>query len=80
MWFKITFNVKNYRIFVLVLYYKKCYYIYIKSKGGDEMTKAEVNLLKKYIEVCEKLKTLPKNNKNLNKNSIEIKEKERLLI
>ena len=44
------------------------------------MTKAEVNLLKKYIEVCEKLKTLPKNNKNLNKNSIEIKEKERLLV
>ena len=44
------------------------------------MTKAEVNLLKKYIGVCEKLKTLPKNNKNLNKNSIEIKEKERLLV
>ena len=24
------------------------------------MTKAEVNLLKKYIEVCKKLKTFPK--------------------
>ena len=44
------------------------------------MTKAEVNLLKKYIEVCEKLKTFPKNNDNLNKNSIDIKEKERLLV
>ena len=55
-------------------------YIHKKLKGGDKMTKAEVNLLKKYIEVCEKLKTFPKNNKNLNKNNIEIKEKERLLV
>ena len=55
-------------------------YIHKKLKGGDEMTKAEVNLLKKYIEVCEKLKTFPKSNDNLNKNSIEIKEKERLLV
>lgn len=44
------------------------------------MTKAEVNLLKKYIEVYEKLKTFPKSDDNLNKNSIEIKEKERLLV
>ena len=44
------------------------------------MTKAEVNLLKKYIEVCEKLKTFPKNNDNLNKNNIEIKEKEGLFV
>lgn len=44
------------------------------------MTKVEVNLLKKYIEVCEKLKTFPKSDNNLNKNSIEIKEKERLLV
>ena len=36
------------------------------------MTKAEVNLLKKYIEVCEKLKTFPKNNDNLNKNNCRI--------
>lgn len=44
------------------------------------MTKVEINLLNKYIETCQKLKMFPKNNKNLNKNSIEIKEKERLLI
>ena len=44
------------------------------------MTKAEVNLLKKYIEVYENLKTFPKSNDNLNKNSIDIKEKERLLV
>lgn len=43
------------------------------------MTKAEVNLLKKYIKACGKLKTFPENNKNTNKNYIEIKEKERLL-
>ena len=55
-------------------------YIHKKLKGGDKMTKAEVNLLKKYIEVCENLKTFPKNNDNLNKNSIDIKEKERLLV
>ena len=55
-------------------------YIHNKGKGGDKMTKAEVNLLKKYIEVCEKLKTFPESNDNLNKNSIEIKEKERLLV
>ena len=55
-------------------------YIHNKGKGGDKMTKAEVNLLKKYIKVCENLKTFPKSNDNLNKNSIEIKEKERLLV
>lgn len=44
------------------------------------MTKAEVNLLKKYIEMCQKMKTFPKNNENLNKNNIEYKEKERLLV
>ena len=44
------------------------------------MTKAEVNLLNKYIKMCEKLKTFPKSDNNLNKNSIEIKEKERLLV
>ena len=49
------------------------------GKGGDKMTKAEVNLLKKYIKACGKLKTFPENNKNTNKNYIEIKEKERLL-
>ena len=51
-------------------------YIHKKLKGGDEMTKAEVNLLKKYIKVCEKLKTFPK----VNKDYIEHKEKERLLV
>ena len=55
-------------------------YIHKKLKGGDKMTKAEVNLLKKYIEVCENLKTFPKSDDNLNKNNIEYKEKERLLI
>lgn len=44
------------------------------------MTKREADLLKKYIEMCKKLKTFPKSNDNLNKNSIEIKEKERLLV
>lgn len=44
------------------------------------MTKVEVNLLKKYIEVCEKLKTFPKSDNNLNKNNIEYKGKERLLV
>ena len=43
------------------------------------MTKAEVNLLNKYIKMCEKLKTFPKSNKNINKDYIEYKEKERLL-
>ena len=44
------------------------------------MTKVEINLLNKYIETCQKLKTLPKNNKNLNKNNIEYTEKERLFV
>ncbi len=44
------------------------------------MTKVEVNLLNKYIEMCQKLKTFPKNNENLNKNNIEYKGKERLLV
>lgn len=44
------------------------------------MTKRETDLLKKYIEVCENLKTFPKSDDNLNKNNIEIKEKEGLFV
>ena len=35
-------------------------YIHKKLKGGDKMTKRETDLLKKYIEMCKKLKTFPK--------------------
>ena len=43
------------------------------------MTKAEVNLLNKYIKMCKKMKTFPKNYKNIKNDNIEYKEKERPL-